>query len=160
MRAHRYNPQLHGPRPSVRLDRSRGNGAHRKRPGPRRSGRRAIVLEKVPEEVAGIITRKLRIPTIGIGSGLACDGQVLVINDLLGVMEKSFRHARKFLDFHALALQAVRAYTSEVERGAFPEEENLHHLGRRKWKNCNYCSGKLFNTASPVNFSLALRTPS
>jgi len=87
-----------------------------------------IVLEKITEEVAGLITESLRIPTIGIGSGRSCDGQVLVINDILGLSEKTFRHARSFINLRELTCKALQAYRAAVETRGFPEEKNVHHM--------------------------------
>ena len=86
-----------------------------------------LIIEKVTEEVAGIISKNLRIPVIGIGSGRWCDGQILVINDVLGISGRTFKHARAFLDFRTRALESLRTYVAEVEKGGFPAEENVHH---------------------------------
>jgi 3-methyl-2-oxobutanoate hydroxymethyltransferase len=125
-----YNPQLHGPKPKVfgttadeaksLLESARELEA---------AGARLIVLEKVTEEVAAAISKKLSIPTIGIGSGRFCDGQVLVMNDLLGMTGRTFKHARAFMDFHALAGEAIKEYVSAVEQRSFPAEGNVHHAG-------------------------------
>jgi len=123
-----YNPQIHGAKPRVF-----GAGAPEARELIEsaclleKAGAVLLVLEKVPEEVSGIITKALRIPVIGIGSGRLCDGQVLVVNDVLGISERSFRHARAFSDFRVRALGALRAYAAAVESGAFPAEEHVRH---------------------------------
>jgi len=84
------------------------------------AGAFAIVLELVPEQLATAITERLRIPTIGIGAGPGCSGQVLVINDLLGLGDFTPRHARRYAELGETIRAAVRAYVSDVESGAFP----------------------------------------
>ena len=124
-----YNPQIHGVRAKVF-----GAAAEeafdlvKSARMLEAAGAVLLVMEKLPEEVARLITDCVAIPTIGIGSGRFCNGQVLVVNDVLGVGERTFRHARKFLDLHALALGAMRAYVRAVEEGTFPAEENLRHV--------------------------------
>jgi 3-methyl-2-oxobutanoate hydroxymethyltransferase len=82
----------------------------------------AVVLEMVPVEVAEIITQQLRIPTIGIGSGSGCDGQILVIDDLLGrYQDLSPRFVRQYLQSARLIPDAVEAYAQDVRHGAFPD---------------------------------------
>lgn len=83
----------------------------------------SIVLEGIPMELAGKITAALKIPTIGIASGPHCDGQVLVLYDLLG-MNPDFnpRFLKKYADLGKTVPKAVRAYVNEVKKGAFPDE--------------------------------------
>lgn len=89
----------------------------------------ALVLELVPWEVAEAITGRLGIPTIGIGSGPACDGQVLVFHDLLG-FNPEFRpkHNKIYADLGAAVSTAVREYCSEVREGRFPEEIHTRRM--------------------------------
>jgi 3-methyl-2-oxobutanoate hydroxymethyltransferase len=85
----------------------------------------AIVLECVPGTLAGIVTRAVAVPTIGIGAGPECDGQVLVINDLLGLYERmtpSF--VKKYADLAPQIREAVTAYRDEVRAGAYPAAEH------------------------------------
>ncbi|MBA3778042.1 MAG: 3-methyl-2-oxobutanoate hydroxymethyltransferase [Chloroflexi bacterium] len=84
------------------------------------AGAFAIVLELVPEQLAAALTERLSIPTIGIGAGGGCSGQVQVLTDLLGLSDFSPRHARAFADLRATISQAARAYAAEVEAGSFP----------------------------------------
>ena len=84
------------------------------------SGGFAIVLELVPEQLATAITERLRVPTIGIGAGPGCSGQVLVINDLLGLGDFTPRHARRYAELRETMQAAIGAYLSDVESGAFP----------------------------------------
>lgn len=88
----------------------------------------AIVLELVPEELGKIVSDRVTIPTIGIGSGRFCDGQVLIVNDILGITPRKLRLAKKYQDFQHLALEAIAQYKQEVERGNFPTEANLRHM--------------------------------
>jgi 3-methyl-2-oxobutanoate hydroxymethyltransferase len=89
------------------------------------AGAFAIVLEMVPESLAGDITSALSIPTIGIGAGRRCDGQVLVISDLLG-MNESFnpKFLKKYADLSSIIRGSLEAYDREVKEGLFPEETN------------------------------------
>lgn len=90
------------------------------------AGAFAVVLECIPAEIAQRITKKLHIPTIGIGAGPQCDGQVLVINDLLGLSSGYVpRHVRKYADLHEVISGAVRSYCEDVREGSFPGDENL-----------------------------------
>ncbi len=84
------------------------------------AGAFAIVLELVPEQLARAITERLRIPTIGIGAGAGCSGQVQVITDLLGMDSWRPRHARAYADLRGTILDAVRAYAADVSAGTFP----------------------------------------
>jgi 3-methyl-2-oxobutanoate hydroxymethyltransferase len=87
------------------------------------AGAFSIVLELVPEQLASAITARLRIPTIGIGAGPGCAGQVQVITDLLGFSDYSPRHARRYADLRGTILDAVGAYASDVVAGTFPGPE-------------------------------------
>jgi len=82
----------------------------------------SIVLEFVTAEVAAAITERLSIPTIGIGSGPRCDGQVLVLHDLLGVYDKNPPFAKKYVDLRSIILGALREYDGDVKEGVFPGE--------------------------------------
>jgi 3-methyl-2-oxobutanoate hydroxymethyltransferase len=84
------------------------------------AGAFAIVLELVPEQLAAAITSRLRIPTIGIGAGAGCSGQVQVITDLLGLGSFVPRHARPYAHIRETIMEAARAYASDVAAGAFP----------------------------------------
>jgi len=88
----------------------------------------AVVLECVPAELARIVTAQLRIPTIGIGAGPGCDGQVLVLNDLLG-MDPSFtpKFVKRFAELGAAAQEAVARYAAEVRGGTFPSDAHSFH---------------------------------
>jgi 3-methyl-2-oxobutanoate hydroxymethyltransferase len=87
------------------------------------AGAFALVLELVPEQLARAITERLRIPTIGIGAGPGCSGQVQVVTDLLGLDSWRPKHARAYADLRGTILEAVRAYAADVAAGTFPGEE-------------------------------------
>ena len=89
------------------------------------AGAFAVVLEGIPSSLAARITEQLAIPTIGIGAGPACDGQVLVIHDILGLCEKySPKFVKRYADLSPVITAATRQYVSEVKEGLFPTEEH------------------------------------
>jgi 3-methyl-2-oxobutanoate hydroxymethyltransferase len=93
------------------------------------SGVFGIVLEMVTEEVARVITKTISVPTIGIGSGRYCDGQVLVLHDILGLYPKfAPKFAKRYADVASTIKVAVAEYTSEVRRGTFPEEKHVSKM--------------------------------
>jgi 3-methyl-2-oxobutanoate hydroxymethyltransferase len=88
----------------------------------------AMVLEKIPAELAQYITNRVSVPTIGIGSGPSCDGQVLVVHDLLGLDDRhSFRHAKEYLSLAGPIREAIGGYVGDVRSGVFPGEEQTVH---------------------------------
>jgi len=95
------------------------------------AGAYAVVLECVPLELAKTITDRLAIPTIGIGAGPHCDGQVQVFHDLLGLFDGFVpRHAKRYADLGTRITEAVRAYASEVREGSFPTEKESFLLNK------------------------------
>lgn len=93
-----------------------------------RAGCFAIVLECVPEQLAKEITESVKIPTIGIGAGKHCDGQVLVIHDLLGLYDRQApKFVKKYADLGRATIEAVAKYKKEVESGEFPGPEQTFH---------------------------------
>lgn len=85
----------------------------------------SIVLECIPAEVAARITEAVTVPTIGIGAGAACDGQILVFHDMLGIYSDVCpKHAKVFADAGAVIRQGVSAYIDEVKNSTFPTKEN------------------------------------
>jgi 3-methyl-2-oxobutanoate hydroxymethyltransferase len=86
------------------------------------AGAFAVVLELAPAPLCTEVTKRLRVPTIGIGAGGGCDGQVQVWHDLLGLFETSPRHAKRYAEIGAAIEQALRAYVSDVEDGLFPTD--------------------------------------
>jgi 3-methyl-2-oxobutanoate hydroxymethyltransferase len=93
------------------------------------AGAFSIVLESIPRELAAQITAELRIPTIGIGAGPDCDGQILVIHDLLGM---SFGHkpkfARQYAEVGEIISRAAAEYCRDVQHGNFPSDDESYHL--------------------------------
>lgn len=89
----------------------------------------AIVLEGVPDEVAGMVTDALDVPTIGIGAGGRCDGQVLVFHDLLGIEDRvSPKFVRRYASLKDDAVAAMTAFADDVRSGAFPSAAESYHL--------------------------------
>ena len=87
------------------------------------AGAYAIVIESVPASLVRAITERARVPTIGIGAGLHCDGQVQVLHDLLGLYTDFVpKHARRYAELGRLAGEAVSAYVEDVQSGAFPTD--------------------------------------
>lgn len=89
------------------------------------AGAFAIVIEGVPAATAAKITKSLSIPTIGIGAGPDCDGQVLVIDDMLGISEFTPKFVRRFADLSQDILSAVSSYCKAVDEGSFPSKEEI-----------------------------------
>jgi len=89
------------------------------------AGAFSVVLECVPAALAGKISQAVAIPTIGIGAGVDCDGQVLVINDMLGMFERfTPKFVKKYGNLNAQMKEGVKKYIDEVKSGAFPDEEH------------------------------------
>jgi 3-methyl-2-oxobutanoate hydroxymethyltransferase len=89
------------------------------------AGAFSVVMEMVPGDVAAQITQKLQIPTIGIGAGAQCDGQVLVWQDAMGLRTGRMpRFVKKYADLHGVLLDAARTFDAEVKSGAFPGDEH------------------------------------
>ncbi|MGB7285155.1 MAG: 3-methyl-2-oxobutanoate hydroxymethyltransferase [Candidatus Acidiferrum sp.] len=95
------------------------------------AGAFALVLEAVPRELAAQITRELRIPTIGIGAGPDCDGQILVIHDLLGLtFNQTPKFARRYANVGESISKAAREYCDDVRRGTFPSDAESYHAAQ------------------------------
>src|SRR5712692_4752898 len=95
------------------------------------AGAFAVVLKAVPRELAAQITRELRIPTIGIGAGPDCDGQILVVHDLLGLtFGATPKFARQYANVGEIILNAVREYCGDVRRGGFPSDGESYHAAQ------------------------------
>ncbi len=96
----------------------------------------SIVLELVPKELAEIISSQIAIPTIGIGAGVGCDGQVLVVHDMLGLYQGNTpKFVKKYGDLALSMQQAISAYISEVKQGTFPREEHSFHTEQADLKS-------------------------
>jgi 3-methyl-2-oxobutanoate hydroxymethyltransferase len=93
------------------------------------AGAFSVVLESVPRELGARITSELRIPTIGIGAGPECDGQILVLHDMLGLsLGHRPKFARRYAHVGQVISQAVSAYAKDVREGSFPADEESYHL--------------------------------
>ena len=94
-----------------------------------RCGACCVVLEGIPREVAALITQEIEIPTIGIGAGPDCDGQVLVFHDVLGLtFAPPPKFVRRYADLGATISSAVQAFKSDVKSGVYPSDEESYHL--------------------------------
>jgi 3-methyl-2-oxobutanoate hydroxymethyltransferase len=94
-----------------------------------KAGAFAVVLESMPVEIADAVTRAVKIPTIGIGAGRACDGQVLVFHDMMGFSTGYMpKFVRKYADLHGVMSGAVEAYSRDVREGRFPDDSTSYHL--------------------------------
>jgi 3-methyl-2-oxobutanoate hydroxymethyltransferase len=93
------------------------------------AGAFSIVLEGVPDEVARMVTDAVDVPTIGIGAGRYCDGQVLVYHDLLGLQDRLIpKFVRRYANLKADAVDAISAFAADVRGGAFPADSESYHL--------------------------------
>jgi len=91
------------------------------------AGAFAVVVEGMPRDLAQEITQKLTIPTIGIGAGPDCDGQVLVLHDVLGLSELSLKFTKHYADLRNAAIQATEAFIGEVRDGTWPDDAHSFH---------------------------------
>lgn len=89
----------------------------------------SVVLECIPMELARLITEKLTVPTIGIGAGPYCDGQILVFHDLVGYSNGYLpKFVKKYADIHELINRAIQEYMDDVKKGKFPDDDHSYHL--------------------------------
>jgi 3-methyl-2-oxobutanoate hydroxymethyltransferase len=89
----------------------------------------AIVLEGVPDAVARMVTDAVDVPTIGIGAGRDCDGQVLVFHDVLGIEDRMApKFVRRYADIGSASVDALSAFAADVRSGAFPNDDESYHL--------------------------------
>ncbi len=94
----------------------------------------SLVLESVPARLAELISKKISIPTMGIGAGAACDGQVLVTHDLLGLFDRfTPRFVKKYADFHHEMQRAFTDYIEDVETRRFPAQEHTVEMDDKEW---------------------------
>jgi len=94
----------------------------------------SLVLESIPARLAAYVSKRLSIPTIGIGAGVGCDGQVLVTHDLLGMFPRfTPRFVRQYADLHAEMVKAFGTFRSEVEARAFPGDEHSVDMPDDEW---------------------------
>jgi 3-methyl-2-oxobutanoate hydroxymethyltransferase len=95
----------------------------------------ALVLESIPGRLGELVSQRLDIPTIGIGAGSGCDGQVLVTHDLLGLFDRfTPKFVRKYADLHSIMAQAFSAYKSDVEQRVFPAPEHTVDMTDEEWQ--------------------------
>ncbi|MBI4518178.1 MAG: 3-methyl-2-oxobutanoate hydroxymethyltransferase [Deltaproteobacteria bacterium] len=88
----------------------------------------AVVLEGIPRDLAAELTERLTVPTVGIGAGPDCDGQILVLHDVLGLSDRlSPRFAKRYAELWHVASEAVRAYVEDVRSGVFPSDRHSFH---------------------------------
>jgi len=93
-----------------------------------------LVLESVPARLAAYVSKKLTIPTIGIGAGIGCDGQVLVTHDLLGLFERfTPKFVKRYAEFHTEMLRAFTQYIEDVHKQTFPGEEHSVEMKDEEW---------------------------
>lgn len=98
----------------------------------------SIVLECVPDKIAELITKQIKIPTIGIGAGVNCDGQVLVIYDMLGLFERyTPKFVKKYTNLSPLILKAIEEFKSEVTEEKFPAPEHAFSIKEEELKKIN-----------------------
>jgi 3-methyl-2-oxobutanoate hydroxymethyltransferase len=96
----------------------------------------SLVLEAIPARLARLVSERLEIPTIGIGAGVGCDGQVLVTHDLLGLFDRfTPRFVKKYADLQAAMGEAFAAYRAEVEARSFPAEEHSLEMAEEDWRD-------------------------
>jgi 3-methyl-2-oxobutanoate hydroxymethyltransferase len=91
-------------------------------------GASLLLLELVPEEVSQAIASRTSIPVIGIGAGRNLGGQVLVVNDILGITERSFRHNQIYAQWSEIAREAARHYAQDVAQKTFPDDTHISHI--------------------------------
>jgi 3-methyl-2-oxobutanoate hydroxymethyltransferase len=84
----------------------------------------SLVLEKIPKSLAKTVTKNLKIPTIGIGAGPHCDGQILVWQDMLGLSEMKLKFVKQYANLHKVISEGVKKYKEEVKQGIFPNKEH------------------------------------
>jgi 3-methyl-2-oxobutanoate hydroxymethyltransferase len=103
----------------------------------------AIVLEAVPDEVARMVTDSVDVPTIGIGAGGDCDGQVLVYHDLLGIEERMRpRFVRRYAELGSASVAALTAFAADVRAGRFPADDETYHLSAEVAETLNLYGAK------------------
>jgi len=95
----------------------------------------AIVLEAIPARLAEYVSGRLTIPTIGIGAGAGCDGQVLVFHDMLGLFDRfTPKFVKQYAQLHGQMVDAIRAYVADVQARTFPGEEHTYAIKDGEWE--------------------------
>lgn len=97
------------------------------------AGAFSVLLEAVPAPIAKKVTERLKVPTIGIGAGVHCDGQVLVVHDLLGLFDRfTPKFAKRYVNLSEHILKAFEAYREEVLKGTFPTDQHSFHIDEKE----------------------------
>ena len=97
------------------------------------AGAFSVLLEAVPAPIAKRVTERLKVPTIGIGAGVHCDGQVLVVHDMLGLFDRfTPKFAKRYVNLSELILKAFDSYKEEVLKGTFPAEQHSFHIDEKE----------------------------
>jgi len=98
----------------------------------------AVLMESIPRQLAELITEKLSVPTIGIGAGSACDGQVLVINDVLGLFDRfQPKFVKQYANLFEIATNAIEQYIDEVQTRSFPAPDHETIMAAEEWGRLN-----------------------
>jgi 3-methyl-2-oxobutanoate hydroxymethyltransferase len=93
------------------------------------AGAHMLLLEAVPPEVSGFITRKLKIPVLSIGAGAECDGQLLIVSDLIGQFTAfTPKFVKRYANVSEVITHAIREYVADVKNGSFPSDEHCYHM--------------------------------
>lgn len=103
-----------------------------------RSGADLIILEKIPGKISNLITQNVKMPTIGIGAGKYCDGQVLIIYDLLGINERKFKHSPEYINIRQNMINTVKRYQQELDEGLFPNEKHTNIIDDAEYNKIEY----------------------
>ncbi len=99
------------------------------------AGAFSVLLEAVPAPIAKMVTERLKVPTIGIGAGVHCDGQVLVVHDMLGLFDRfTPKFAKRYVNLSEVILNAFNAYREEVLTGKFPTDHHSFHIDEKELK--------------------------
>ncbi len=97
------------------------------------AGAFSVLLEAVPAPIAKRVTERLTVPTIGIGAGVHCDGQVLVVHDMVGLFDRfTPKFAKKYVNLSELILKALESYREEVLKGEFPTDQHSFHIDEKE----------------------------
>ncbi len=97
------------------------------------AGAFSVLLEAVPAPIAKMVTERLAVPTIGIGAGIHCDGQVLVVHDMVGLFDRfTPKFAKKYVNLSELILKAIDSYREEVLKGEFPTDQHSFHIDEKE----------------------------
>ena len=97
------------------------------------AGAFAVILEAIPAPISKRITERLKIPTIGIGAGIHCDGQVMVVHDMLGLFDRfTPKFVKRYVNLSELILKAFESYKDDIQKGAFPTDQHSFHIDEKE----------------------------